>query len=110
MDAGIASHIKCQLLPKLLTWFPPKSDLRGFISRWPDVLVLMLQGEKHASMSKITVFGRFWTETTLLPTFFSGSSAGEVVELEKLPHTESIGYMLGMFLAVKKYWKDYRMA
>jgi hypothetical protein len=40
------------------------------IPRWPEVLVLMLQGEEHARISKILVFGRFWAETTLLPTFF----------------------------------------
>ena len=67
------------------------------------MLVLMLQGEKHARVSKIIVFGRFWAETTLLRTFFTGSSASNVVELERLPQTESIGYILRTFLALKKH-------
>ena len=71
--------------------------------RWPDMLVLMLQGEKHARMSEIIVFGRFWAKTTLLTTFFRGSSACNVVALENLCRTESIGYILRMFLAVKKH-------
>ena len=78
--------------------------------RWIDVLVVMLQGQKSVRIDKITVLGRFWAEMTLLPTFFSGSSGGEVVEREKLPHTESIGNRFSMFLVVKKHWIEYQVA
>ena len=74
------------------------------------MLLVMLQGQKSARIDKITVLGRFWAEMTLLPTFLSGSSGGEVVEREKLPHIESIGNRFSMFLVVKKHWIEYQVA
>jgi hypothetical protein len=75
--------------------------------RWIDVLVVMLQGQKSVRIDKITVLRRFWAEMILMPIFFSGSSAGEVVEHEKLPRTEPIGNMHRMLLVVNKHRKVY---
>ena len=110
MDTETATHIEPNRVSKLLTSFRSKLALLGSIPRWIDVSVVMLQGQKSVRIDKITVLGRFWAEMTLLPTFFSGSSAGEVVEREKLPHTESIGNRFSMFLVVKKHWIEYQVA
>ena len=75
--------------------------------RWINVFDDMLQGQKRVRIDKIIVFGRFWAEITLMRTFFSSSSVGEVVEPENLPPMESIGNMLSMLLMVKKHRKDY---
>ena len=66
---------------------------------------MMLQGQKHARISKITVLGRSWVKMTMILSFFSRGSACKVVEREKLPHAESIGNMLRMFFVVKKTLK-----
>ena len=70
----------------------------------------MVEGQKHVWMSKIIDFRRFWAEITLLPTFFSGSSACKVVEHETLLQAESIGNRVSMSLVVKKHLDHYQVA
>ena len=45
-----------------------------------------------------------------MPNFFSGNSAFKVVEREKLPHSDSMGYRVSMFLVVKNHRNDYQVA
>jgi hypothetical protein len=59
------------------------------IPSWAELLVVILQGQKHVRIAKIAVLGQSWPETTMMATFFSSCSACKVLELQKLPHTES---------------------
>jgi hypothetical protein len=69
----------------------------------------MIQGEKHVWMRKITDFGRFRAEMTLLCPFFSSSPACKVVKHENLLQAESIRNRVSTFLVVKKHWNHYQV-